>query len=70
MEFLFVCPNRNEVFESSEFDIFDNRGVITDAAGNKTLDAKVALNGPCPFCGKKHVYYASELECPFGNPEK
>jgi hypothetical protein len=65
VKFIFVCPNKNEVFESSDFQILDNRGVTTDDVGNKTLDAKVALNEPCPFCGKKHVYHASELSCPF-----
>jgi hypothetical protein len=65
VRFIFVCPHKNEVFESSDFKIMDNRGVTTDDAGNKTLDAKVALNKPCPFCGQKHVYHASELSCPF-----
>jgi len=66
MKLIFVCPTRNEVFESADFTILDNRGVITDGSGNRVLDAKVALNGPCPFCGKKHVYHAGELSCPFG----
>ena len=66
MKFIFVCPRHNKVFESADFDIIDNKGVITDAEGNKTLDAKVALNEPCPFCGEKHVYKANELACPFG----
>jgi hypothetical protein len=65
VKFVFVCPDRNEVFESSNFKILDNRGVTTDDAGNKALDAKVALNEPCPFCSQKHVYRASELSCPF-----
>jgi hypothetical protein len=65
VKFIFVCPNKNEVFESSDFKIVDNRGVITDDAGNRTLDAKVALDEPCPFCGQKHVYHAGELTCPF-----
>ena len=63
--FIFVCPEKNEVFESSDFNIVDNWGVVADEAGNKTLDAKVALNAPCPLCGQKHVYHASELSCPF-----
>jgi hypothetical protein len=25
----------------------------------------VALHQPCPFCGQKHVFQASELSCPF-----
>ena len=66
MKFSFVCPNLHKVFESSDFSILENRGVQTDEAGNKMLDAKVALNEPCPFCGQKHVYHASELTCPFG----
>ena len=65
INFIFVCPETNKVFESSDFAIRDNRGVATDDAGNRTLDAKVALNVPCPFCGQKHVYPASELSCPF-----
>ena len=65
MRFIFVCPTHNKVFESAEFTIVENKGVTPDAAGNKALDAKVALNAPCPFCGKKHVYHAGELSCPF-----
>ena len=65
VKFIFVCPNKNEVFESSDFKIVDNRGVITDDAGNRNLDAKVALDEPCPFCGQKHVYHTGELTCPF-----
>ena len=65
VKFIFVCPHKNEVFESSDFSILDNKGIVTDQAGNKTLDARVALNQPCPFCGQKHVYHASELSCPF-----
>ncbi len=65
VNFIFVCPNENAVFESSAFTIFDNLGVSTDSTGNKILEAKVALDEPCPFCGQKHVYQASELPCPF-----
>lgn len=65
VKFVFVCTKNNEMFENSNFKIIDNRGVITDAAGNKSLDAKVALNEPCPFCGEKHIYHVSELLCPF-----
>jgi len=65
MKFIFVCPKQNRVFESADFRILDNRGVIRDTAGNKALDAKLALNEPCPFCSEKHVYHATELQCPF-----
>ena len=65
MKFIFVCPDKNEVFESAKFNVLENRGVTTDKDGNKTLDAKVALDEPCPYCNKKHVYHASELSCPF-----
>ncbi|MGB8426025.1 MAG: hypothetical protein WCD88_09595 [Desulfobacterales bacterium] len=65
MKFLFVCPRDNQVFESADFRIVDNRGVITDNAGNKVLDAKVTLTAPCPLCGRRHVYQAAELPCPF-----
>lgn len=65
MQLIFVCPNQGKVFESADYEIDENRGVIMDAAGNKALDAKVALNDPCPYCGQKHVYHAGELSCPF-----
>ena len=68
MEFIFVCPKRNMTFESADFKVTENQGVISDSSGNKTLDAKVELNEPCPFCGEKHVYLASELSCPFEVP--
>ncbi|MFV0439413.1 MAG: hypothetical protein ACK5PS_18685 [Desulfopila sp.] len=63
--FVFVCPKTKEVFERSDFRIFDNLGVIIDETGQKILDAKVSPNAPCPFCGQRHVYHASELSCPF-----
>ncbi|MFH0785875.1 MAG: hypothetical protein V2B20_28545 [Pseudomonadota bacterium] len=65
MKLIFVCPTQNKVFESADFKILENRGVIRDKAGNKTLDAQVALIEPCPFCGKTHIYHANELLCPF-----
>lgn len=65
MKFIFVCPRHNKVFESEDFRILENKGVVTDEAGYRSLDAKVALNQPCPFCGEKHVFHASELSCPF-----
>ena len=55
-------------FESADFNVTENNGVISDSSGNKTLDAKVELNERCPFCGEKHVYLASELPCPFEIP--
>jgi len=66
MKLIFVCPRQNAVFETGDFRVIDNRGVITDAAGNKRLDAKGAIEHSCPICGEIHVYPASELACPFG----
>jgi len=65
MKLIFVCLNQKKVFETADYRIVENKGVITDAAGNKSLDAKVALNEPCPYCGHKHIYDVSELSCPF-----
>ncbi len=66
MNFIFICPNHHKSFESADFQILENRGVVIGASGEKTLDAKVALNNPCPICGEKHVYQAADLACPFG----
>lgn len=65
MKFIFVCPEKNRIFESDNFKIIDHQGVKEDDAGNKFLDAKVELSSSCPFCGKKHIFYAAELMCPF-----
>lgn len=65
LNFIFTCPFKNKIFESADFSIIENKGVTTDEAGNKSLDAKVVLDAPCPFCGEKHLYHASELSCPF-----
>ena len=65
MKLIFVCPDQNEGFESADYRIVENRGVIIDAAGNRVLDAKVSLNAVCPHCGQKHIYHVSELSCPF-----
>lgn len=65
MEFLFICPLRQEAFSSADFEIIDNRGVAADADGNRYLNARVQLTAPCPFCGEHHEYHANELACPF-----
>ena len=65
MEFIFICPIYNRVFESAAFRMDQNRGVQTDDSGNKFLDAMVVLEEPCPFCGEKHRFNASDLSCPF-----
>jgi hypothetical protein len=66
MMFSFVCPHSDKVFETDAFTIVENHGVVTDAAGNRRLDAKVALDHPCPWCGERHLFRADELVCPFG----
>lgn len=69
MNFTFICPRTNDPFSTERFEIIDNHGVRTDKAGNKTLDARVKLSDPCPFCGDRHVYHASELACPFNGTD-
>ena len=65
MEFLFVCPYRNETFRTAAFRIVEHRGVRVDANGQKHLDAHVQVDIACPHCGEKHRYAADELVCPF-----
>jgi hypothetical protein len=60
-----VCPEKGVAFGCANFRIVENNGIKTDADGNKTLDAKVAIEEPCPFCGKRHVYHVSDISCPF-----
>lgn len=65
MELIFICPITGSPFKSTDFKITDNQGIKTDAGGNRTLDAKVVLESPCPACGQMHIYMADELSCPF-----
>ena len=66
MDFVFVCPETQQVFNSDNFSITENAGVKNDSTGEKFLDAKVVLSDPCPYCGKRHAFHARELSCPFG----
>ena len=69
MDFIFVCPQTQKTFTTAAFDIIENRGVISDADGNKILDAKVRLTGPCPYCGNRHIFEANTLLCPFSTDQ-
>jgi len=69
MELVFVCPQTRRVFHSRAYTVIDNQGVKTAADGTRTLDARVRLDHPCPFCGERHVYPAHELSCPLRGPE-
>lgn len=65
MNFIFFCPEKQQTFETAEFQLTDNNGVQTDSSGNRYLDARVVLTAPCPYCGSLHEYHATELSCPF-----
>lgn len=47
MNLIFVCPGRQKTFESAAYRIIENKGVVVDEHGDKTLDARGA-----PFAGK------------------
>ena len=64
MNFTFVCPKTNRSFNSKQFVIIENHGVKIDNGGNKILDATIELTLPCPYCGQKHLFHASEITCP------
>ncbi|MBN2423729.1 MAG: hypothetical protein JXR46_15775 [Calditrichaceae bacterium] len=63
---IFICPETQKPFETIKFRIIDDKGFIIDATGKNIMDARVLLEENCPFCGKKHIYKANELPCPFG----
>lgn len=65
MKLVFVCPRNNKAFETQDYKVIEDRGVKIDTSGNKVWDAKVELTIACPFCGRRHVFRASELPCPF-----
>ena len=61
----FNCPETGKPFETADYSISDNRGIVTKANGDKILDATVMINSPCPHCGNLHKYRADKLACPF-----
>jgi hypothetical protein len=63
MKFTFLCPQTHRSFETSDFRIVEDRGVVIDSFYRKHWDAKVTVI--CPFCEKAHTYLADELPCPF-----
>jgi hypothetical protein len=65
MNFTFVCPEKNDIFQTRHFHIINNKGIQIGADGSKSLDASIKLDNPCPFCGKFHEYHANEMMCPF-----
>lgn len=70
MELVFPCLQSGGLFRSADYEIVAFRGVVENAAGEKTLEARVRLKNPCPLCGARHEYAAAELPCPFeaGDP--
>jgi hypothetical protein len=65
MKFIFKCPETGQIFETADFTITENQGVVIDPDGSRRLEARVALDGPCPLCGQRHTYRADEMICPF-----
>jgi hypothetical protein len=65
MNFIFTCPETGKIFEALDFTITENQGVVIDADGRRRLEARVTLDGPCPYCGQRHTYRADEMICPF-----
>ncbi|MBW2020792.1 MAG: hypothetical protein DRH17_03565 [Deltaproteobacteria bacterium] len=65
MKLVFVCPEKHQAFETDAYQIIEDKGIKIGKTGNKVWDAKVELTLACPFCGKRHIFRASELPCPF-----
>jgi hypothetical protein len=68
MNFIFNCPETGRIFETAEFTVIENQGVVIEADGSRRLEARVALDTPCPYCGQRHTYRADEMICPFEAP--
>jgi len=65
MKLVFVCPEDHKTFETDDFEVIEDKGIKIGESGDKIWDAKVQLTLDCPFCGKRHVFCAGELPCPF-----
>ena len=70
MRFYFNCPETGQLFETAAFRVIDDRGVATGADGRRRLDARVQVDEPCPWCGRKHIYRADEMICPFNEEDR
>ena len=67
MKLIFNCLKTCEAFETAAYAIVNDHGVRTDPEGKRFFDAQVMLDGPCPYCGERHVYPVSHMGCPFGS---
>ena len=63
----FTCLLRHGSFFREDFQFTENRGVAVDDSGRRYLNAWIKLTTPCPFCGERHEYHASELACTFSS---
>ena len=51
MNFIFTCSETGKIFETPDFTITENRGVVIDADGWRRLEARVTLTAPAPIAG-------------------
>ncbi|MFH0784394.1 MAG: hypothetical protein V2B20_20895 [Pseudomonadota bacterium] len=63
MKLFFKCPNDGAIFETDNYSLVENRGVITSLQGHKTLQGTVAVHSSCPHCGELHRYAVEEVLC-------
>ncbi len=69
MELVFPCPLTGGHFRSADYEIVAFGGVVVNAAGEKTLEARLRPRNPCPICGARHEYAAADLPCPWGTED-
>lgn len=62
MNLYFRCPEKNEVFDSSEYFLEPGHIIDHDENGERELKGKVVLPS-CPLCSEKHTYDVKDVMC-------
>jgi hypothetical protein len=62
MKLHFRCPEKNKVFDSSEYFLEPGHIIAHDENGERELKGKVVLPS-CPLCGERHAYDVKDVMC-------
>lgn len=64
MELFFTCPVSDKEYTTDKYTLLAGHKIVTAGHDQKKLKGRVAVDSPCPHCGKMHTYSIDEILCP------